>query len=265
MSYLNFEQVNNMTWFLQSLGLVRKVSLMLLEDGKFSVKSEKDLVEALVMSDKYVEDNMDKSYGDSRHIGLVGSERRNIKMLKKICKDWDIDVVDDGPALSSVLNDFYDRYGEPYSHLNIDKKNNRIYDMEQYYGSLGYMLLDHNITIYYDEDGDIDDMGECDAYCDDRFYRIKIRDKELYNYYSNRKDESSKNTLVYFIQRVIYTVASYGIIIGMNLYNDIDYIDVLISVCSYLDTDKPYYLEDAKNMANIYILKNYIKSQLEGV
>lgn len=220
------EQIKELYWFVTVMKVSKSVILDLIESNKINRLDKRSLNNILDTCDWHMREEIDVI----NHIGFVGlncSEKEIKSKLSKLYLDWEIIRVENGPALYSVINDFSERYKKVYDHIQRSSKG-ELYELYEEYYSVEHYLYDKGINIYQEQDVFGNNLEELS--CNENFYRVKIKDSVVKSWYElSTGDEEDMKVFKYCIQKLIYALSPHGLIIGMNIYDGMDYIDVLLS------------------------------------
>lgn len=263
---INMGQMNNVMWFIDTMSIVRTLNLRYI--NHIEINNINNIVGALIRCSNDVDEEMPSSYNGDYAVGMWQDEMTNMKKFKKLYCDWSMVEIKHGAALESIIEDFVDRYEGIYSHIEIDEEANELVNQEVCYKEIKVALSENGIRLYKEQS--VDGEYKRGYYSDDTFYRIKIKDEVIKKYYNHFKyNEDAIKILKYYIQKSVYTLSSHGLILGLNLYDGVDYVDVLVSSnyqASRSNIYETYYhKEDSKSIVSSYMLKEIVKLKVKEI
>lgn len=259
---LDYVQLKELEWFVNVMKLSKSMREYVLQSNEIDGYDAVLIEEVLSYCKNHVERVM-YHINDNIFTGLDVNEEGIKSKLSKLYRDWDIISINNGRALYHIIEEFYDRYNGIYSHVKKDDQG-VMYDVVEEHYALEVFLYEQGIGVYREQDIYGNELSEYS--CNENFYRLRIKDADLYELYKlGKNNDEIMKFLKYYIQKLVYVMSPYGLIIGVNMYDGIDYIDVLISSgyynffhnneVSYLNN---YNIEHAVEVVQSYVLKELI-------
>lgn len=256
---IDYMQLRERQWFVNVMIASKKVRAHVLNMDKIDEKIISNVKWLLNLCGSQVYDTMAEVI-DDEFLYLNISEVEIKSKLPKLYQNWDIVRIKDGRAIFNIVEEFFDRYGMIYSHVKQDEYGCLYEEPEECYNILTYMY-EQGILLYREQDIYGEEIEKYRS--SEVFYRIKIKDDMLrYLYNMSINNEKLMNLLKYYIQLLVYVVSPCGIILGVNMYDGIDHIDVIISSAyntSESEVEDNYNLKYATNIVQSYALKELIK------
>lgn len=260
MEYVDFNlgMIDEWRYVIEIMYSVKKVEKNIPKER--NIMKLKELLQLYDYCKACCEEVFGMEYSSDIASNFIGSYSVLKKRFSKLYKDTDIISINDGLPLYSIINKFEYLYEKPYRYVYLKGNNSFCYKEE--FTSVKSLLLDIGIDLYREVDVYGNLLNEYS--CEEQFKRFRIKDKSLLKMYYKLKQDEIIYLLKMYVQLHLSVLNYDAYIIGMNLYEGTEYIDVLtVSGGRYITRYKINHIEYATKIVFLYVVKNLITQYIE--